>query len=456
MKRIIAVFAALLLCFHLVPVMAGNAPLFAREGVLRVYDELYISGNGKVDEPFGYGTGSAFVVAKDGQGAVTLVTNRHCVDVAYSNDKEINALLQDGYTFRDVIYIANDDADHLVPAEIVAISKKTDLALIRVKSLKKRDTVLKIWKGDPSTLVQQSVYTAGFPGVSDDIKSEKAYYELKSDVNSVTFADGKVSRIIEAEQTDVGEVIQHNASINHGNSGGPLLDEDGNVVGVNTWGADKDRGEQTYWSVSNRELISFLDENKVSFQEGKTSLKLDWSMIAIIAAAVLAVVLIIAATRQRKVNREQSRKIEELLRKRLTQFTSMIVPKKSVAPENKEVSPQKSGQVPAPKSQPGRVLRCDKGALAGKSYTLKDKLVIGRDPAQCSVVFSKDTAGVSRVHCTLSYNEKGVTVRDENSSNGTYIDGKRITPGVDVPFHRGHQLGIGSAEKQVFTLHSLH
>ena len=60
------------------------------------------------------------------------------------------------------------------------------------------------------------------------------------------------------------------------------------------------------------------------------------------------------------------------------------------------------------------------------------------------------------MHCTLRFNEKGVTVRDENSSNGTFIDGKRITPGVDVPFHRGPQLGIGSAEGPVFTLHRLH
>ena len=47
---------------------------------------------------------------------------------------------------------------------------------------------------------------------------------------------------------------------------------------------------------------------------------------------------------------------------------------------------------------------------------------------------------------------QGLNIRPD----GTYMDGKRIPAGVDVPFHRGHKLGIGSAEDQVFTLHSLH
>ena len=459
MKRIIAFLTALLLCCSLVSATAEDAPLSAREGVLRVYGEVYgtgyVSGQSLNNEYIGGWTGSAFAVSKDKQGNVTLITNRHCVDSAYA-DEGLNVLRMSGVTLRDVIYVVNDDMDHLVQADVISISKKTDLALIRVKSLNKRDRTLKIWKGDPSTLVQQSVYTAGFPGASDGIKSDRAYSQLKSDVNSVTLAHGNVTRIIEAEQTDYGEVIQHTASTNSGNSGGPLLDDDGNVVGVNTWSSTT--GEQTYWSISNRELISFLEENKIPYEEGKTSTKVNWALIAIIAAAVLAIILIFFGVRQRKVNKEQSQKIEALLRKRLTQFTSFIVPKKATVPEKKEEQPsQESGEkppVPIPPS--GRTLRCDKGALAGKGYTLKDKLVIGRDPAQCSVVFPKDTAGVSRVHCTLRYNEKGVTVRDENSSNGTFIDGKRIPPGVDVPFHRGHQLGIGSPGEQVFTLHSLH
>ena len=164
----------------------------------------------------------------------------------------------------------------------------------------------------------------------------------------------------------------------------------------------------------------------------------------------LAVVLLVAIIRMRKVAQAQGRQIDEILRKRLNQFTSIITPKPKTVSD-----PGKSNQL-SPSDDTGRILRCDHGALAGRDFTLKGKLVIGRDPARCDVVFPKDVTGVSRIHCTICYTERGVTVRDENSSYGTFMDGKRITAGEDVPFHRGHKLGIGSAGEQVFSLHSIH
>ena len=457
--------ALCLFCFFAANGLASEAPLSSREGVLRIYGEAYADGQYSSG---GAWTGTAFAVARDDQERIILVTNRHCVDSVFA-DEEIRKLKEKGQTITNEIYIVNDDADHLVPAEVLAISPKTDLALIRVDSLRNRDLLLRIWKGDPSSLVQQTVYTAGFPGASDVIKSEKAYYELHSEIDSVTFADGKVTRIIDKNQThDGGEVIQHTAATNHGNSGGPLLDEDGNVVGVNTWSA-KD-GEQTYWSISNRELTAFLDEHEIAYQEGKRTTKIDPAIIAIVVVAVLTVLLVVGVLRQRKVNKTQSMQLEELLKKRLTQFTSIIAPKRVPRTEQTEVVSRGrkpldtiqddelfkgASAAPSQGKDGGRVLRCDEGALAGKSFTLKEKLVIGRDPKQCDVVFPKDVTGVSRVHCTIRYSGTGVILRDENSSCGTFLDGKRIEPGKNIPLHRGHKIGIGSAE-QIFTLHSLH
>ena len=461
MRRfLILLLAVILFCGVSLTAAADEAPLAAREGVLRVYHEAYVtgyySGTYYQNEFLGAWTGSAFVVHREASGETILVSNRHCVDAVYA-DGDVAEIAHAGLTVNNEIYIVNDDAEHMIRAEVLAVSPKTDLALLRVKSLKGRNLQMKIWEGDPSTIIQNTVYTAGFPGASDAIKSDKAYSELQSGIDSVTFADGKVSRVIEAGQTEYGEVIQHTSLTNSGNSGGPLLDEDGNVIGVNTWSTDL--GELTFWSISNRELISFLKMNKIPYLKGVRTKKTDPAVIAIIIAVVIAMMLLIVAVRQRRINQEQGRQIEAILRKRLTQFTSFIAPKKasSVNAEKKASSLSSEKELPvSPVSKAGRVLRCDYGNLAGREYKLTDRLVIGRDPHQCSLVFPKDANDVSRIHCTLRFAGERVTVRDENSSNGTYIDGKRIAPGVDVPFHRGHKLGIGSADKQVFSLHSIH
>lgn len=55
------------------------------------------------------------------------------------------------------------------------------------------------------------------------------------------------------------------------------------------------------------------------------------------------------------------------------------------------------------------------------------EIKVGRDPSQCPITLGE--ARVSGVHATLKFENGDLWVRDEQSNNGTFVDGTRITPG---------------------------
>ncbi|HPR79063.1 MAG TPA: FHA domain-containing protein [Candidatus Limiplasma sp.] len=89
----------------------------------------------------------------------------------------------------------------------------------------------------------------------------------------------------------------------------------------------------------------------------------------------------------------------------------------------------------------------------GKRYPLGHKLSIGRDPKRCKLALPKETPGVSALHCTLRFDGTRVTVTDENSTYGTYIDDVKLTGGKPTVMHRGQTLYLGN-KHNAYTLHS--
>jgi S1-C subfamily serine protease len=140
-------------------------------------------------------TGSGFIV--DGEG--TVVTAAHVVDEASS----VKAILQDG-TVRG--------------AEVLGVDDATDIAVIRFDPERIEPQALEL--GDSSSLkAGASVAAIGAP-------FEYAW----------SFSTGIVSgldRTIEAPNGfTVSHAVQTDTAVNPGNSGGPLLDSDGDVIGV--------------------------------------------------------------------------------------------------------------------------------------------------------------------------------------------------------------------------------
>ena len=61
-------------------------------------------------------------------------------------------------------------------------------------------------------------------------------------------------------------------------------------------------------------------------------------------------------------------------------------------------------------------------------------LLLGRDPAEYLVAAAfADYENVSRRHATVTMDDGGrASIRDENSTNGTFVNGDRVLPGIAV------------------------
>jgi len=84
------------------------------------------------------------------------------------------------------------------------------------------------------------------------------------------------------------------------------------------------------------------------------------------------------------------------------------------------------------------------GSLAGQSYELKvEKTTIGRVEDNSFVIAEPS---VSSHHCEILLVEKDVIVRDLNSTNGTFINGEKITESVLKP---GQTLRLGQIDIRI-------
>ncbi len=160
--------------------------------------KIYAAGAG------GNGSGSGIILTSDGQ----ILTNNHVVEVAADGGK-LAVSFSDGTTAK---------------ATILGRDPLTDLAVIAAE--------------DVSGLIPATLGDSDSLTVGDQVVALGAPFGLESTVTSgiVSALNRPVTSGGDAESgtTTVFPAIQTDAAINPGNSGGPLIDLDGNVVGINS------------------------------------------------------------------------------------------------------------------------------------------------------------------------------------------------------------------------------
>lgn len=87
-------------------------------------------------------------------------------------------------------------------------------------------------------------------------------------------------------------------------------------------------------------------------------------------------------------------------------------------------------------------VECVAGPMAGRSFPLHGRLTIGR-AGTCDISLP-NASSVSSNHCVIQVSGGQVTVTDLGSTNGTYINGQRLSPNQQVPVFGGTVIYLGN------------
>ncbi len=400
-------------------VSGGDAARNSRDGVARVL----------VVDVFGDAyLGSAFGVGKAGEETDTFVTNFHVVNISYEgNDGGIVTL-----PAAEVYLLKNNNAYNpvsginfaeMISCDVIYTSEGgyPDIAVLKASTKNTGRVALPLLPEGKTLKEGDTVYALGYPGTSDSFEEGLYGGKLLGLPEDVTITSGVVSRFTTSSRFGNTRLIQHDARINHGNSGGPLLDKRGEVVGINTYGLGQDTStgdENTFASVEIDYLWDILDDLHIKADAGKSN---TW----LIVLAIIAGIAVIGGA------------------------VALIV----ILTKAKGKKPQKGQTGDGPVISGEVRLQGTVGAFAGRRFAVEEgrPVRIGVDPGPDGLRFPDRTPGVSRNHAQVLLSAGRLTVQDLGSTYGTYVNGQRIPANTPVDIKMGDVIGLGS-DKQTFTV----
>lgn len=383
----------------------------AKKGVVKLY-VVPVDSEGTPFTVGGYRyafVGSGFAIGEEDKAPEYFVTNWH---VAHANDEERGIyfpkenvriwIMRENFTISDVTGF---------PSEATAIECKIvtspesgypDYAVLQSVAPVK-DVIPLAIRSSADVKEHEEVTALGYPAVIDNIGLNYV----------VTETSGKISQT-EYTMAAAGntKTLLHDAIISGGNSGGPLVDSNGNVIGINTYGIQNNYSCSVYVDYVTDEL----DHLGISYMKaGEKSSNI--TVIAVGAAVAVVLVAVFFILRGRKPGK------------------------------NNEVYGEKP-RTPSGQTAPVGVT-FSLELPDGRIVPIRDKVVtVGRDPS-CQVVLPESASTAGRKHCTLENGGQYLILVDNGSTNGTYIHGKKVPVGAKVALKRGSSFSVGSVENRI-------
>lgn len=352
-----------------------------------------------------YWRGTGFFVGAQGEDPQYIVTNCHVVEEFILAGKALGG---------GELYVMFDE-DVQEEAYLVDYDYEKDIALLKLSDPTDQRSALSLREAEESELGSE-VYAVGYP-LAADLTVQSVTSASKSDATVTT---GSISRFLTESGTG-RKLIQTDAALSGGNSGGPLTDGNGAVIGVNTAGSNLD--QNLFYAVSVSEIIPMLDRNNIPYTLAAGQSSSNLVLYGGIGAAVVVIVIILVI----------------LLRKNKKTAANTAAPEK--APE-----PPKAAGTP--------VIRSMSVQHGGMVVQLHHQPVqVGRDSATCRLVFRDNTPGVSSRHCQIFFDEQAqaFVVTDLGSTYGTFLaGGQRIAPESPVKLPPKSSIYLGETDNTLY------
>ena len=426
--------------------------LFANQAFAEFDFEKYKKSVGRIvsyinvsDKYFPIGTGSGFVIDNKGHFA----TNAHNLYIPPPGLR-IEGLSRTITKFDK--FLVFFDENTFSEATVVKIDKTKDLAIVKLASCDRPPLKLSIGKRPKPG---ETLTVLGFPGVADMITSNDIFGQFmvsvaNNEANSPQLPVGLMTPKLNngplscemdqsVESGGTRKVILMDVDINHGNSGGPVFDDCGRVVGVATFGFNTREGDSARFAVDVIELKSMIKSANIKAALVKKVCKkpLDrGTVVAILAAVISLLVAVIVALKKPQYVKEP---LSRLSRRISSRRSNLPLPHSPHLP----VSP--SGPVAPPLVQPGpptgNCLQFMSGQMASQIIPLGSKIIsIGSQDSVCDV----PVMGAAQKHMEAAMAQESIILRDVFSRQSIFLDGVPIEPGDWKEVFGGQVVRLGN------------
>ena len=289
------------------------------------------------------------------------------------------------------------------------------------------------------------MYALGYPGAAD----------YGSRALDATVTSGLIGRIFPSHNPEWNvTIVQHDAEINFGNSGGPLFDDCGRVIGVNSAGPTETGARGINWASHIQEAIDILNARGIDFSS-------DGSPCELASGAEAA-----AEAKETAVEAKESVRLTNTLVAVVTVVALVALGLALRKPRQEiiRVAGQVAGKMAEPLSRLSQSVRRKKPAIALTGFDVQGRKVaiklsradlnqqqggftVGRHPLL--VDHALEGERLSRRHARFSGSNGSIFVEDLNSSNGTSVNGTACPPFQPVQIQPGDMVDVGGIALRV-------